>query len=72
MERVESVGRALPVGEKRKVSCSVSRRKALAASSETQFKTFANRFAEVLGKNNRLWKDNGTVPPKKFLTDANI
>ena len=50
----------------------MSRRKALAASSESQFKTFANRFAEVLGKNNKLWKENGTVPPKKFLTDANI
>jgi len=50
----------------------VSRKKALAESSESQFKTFANRFAEVLGKSSRQWKKNRTVPPKKFLTDANI
>jgi len=45
---------------------------ALAKSSEDQFKTFANRFAEILGKNTRQWKQNRTIPPKKFLTDANI
>jgi len=50
----------------------VSRQKALADNSEIQFRTFANRFAEVLGKSSRQWKENGKLPPKKFLLDKNI
>ena len=54
------------------MSCSVSRKKALAENSESQFTTFANRFAEVLGKSNRHWKKQKSLPPAKFLTDKNI
>ncbi len=50
----------------------MSRKKALAENSESQFTTFANRFAEVLGKSNRHWKKQKSLPPAKFLTDKNI
>ena len=41
-------------------------------NTETQYKTFANRFAEVLKKSNRHWKQQGKLPPAKFLIDKNI
>ena len=41
-------------------------------NTETQYKTFANRFSELLGKSNRQWKQQGKLPPAKFLTDKNI
>ena len=50
----------------------MSREKALADNTESQLKTFANRFAEVTGKCSRRWKEKGSLPPAKFLTDKNI
>ena len=55
----------------------------LAESTRAQWKTYSNSFAKVLGKRNTGWRLNheslqqwtladGTLPPKKFMTDENI
>ena len=44
----------------------------LADNSRVQHKCFANTFAKLTSKQNHRWRVNGSLPPKKLLTDENI
>lgn len=50
----------------------MSQESALADTTESQWKTFANRFSDVVQKSNRRWRNKGSIPPAKLLTDDNI